>query len=139
MHAIDTANPSPWWTEILSANSGLLAGHKRPLGTPLYLDLELQLPALDLPVLEQEALAAAEVLIAVDLLVAAPAEEGAAAAAGHLVAALALLDGHAAGWAALGRLLHQRRATATASWYSVSCICPPSCTQRQWLHPRVVT
>ncbi len=54
---------------------------------------------------KQDAGAAAEVLIAIHGLVAAPAEEGPAVAAGHLVAALALLDGHAAQGAPLGCLL----------------------------------
>ena len=75
------------------------------VGLPLYLNLELNLPALDLPVVEQHAGAGAEVVVALHRPVAAPAEEGPAGAAGHLVAALALLDGHAAGGAPLGCLL----------------------------------
>ena len=54
---------------------------------------------------EQDTLASAEVLVSVNFLVTPPAKEGTTIAAGHLVAARALLYGHAARWAALRRLL----------------------------------
>ncbi len=79
------------------------------LRIPLYLDLQFYLPSLDLSMVKQNAFAALEVVIAIDLLIATPAEKGSAVAARHLVASRALLDGHATCWTPLGCLLQQTK------------------------------
>ena len=63
------------------------------------------MPCIDVRLLKENAGPIAEVLVALHALVAPPAEEGAAVAAGHLVAALRLLNGHSTHRTPLGRFL----------------------------------
>ena len=102
-----------------------------PKSAPLYLDLEFQLPALDFAVIKQDAGAAAEVLVAIHSLVAAPAEEGTAAAAGHLVAALGALDCHPASWALLCCLLRDEATLISYHFATESVYYCPSAARHQ--------
>jgi len=69
----------------------------------------LRLPPLNLTQIKQDTVPIPVVLVSINLLVASVAEEDTARCAGHLIAALAALYGHATSWTLLAVFLHRQK------------------------------